>query len=265
MMSSFTSLSEEVHFIEIDPAPAHTAVSRPRTPRWLGRATVALVVGPFVVGIASGILDSVRETQRKQCSHRLTRIGLTLHEYHDAHNHFPAPAIFNSEGSPLLSWRVAILPYLGYQSLFERFHLDERWDSAHNRALLAEMPREFACPAGLARKTGQTPYQVIVGPTIDSYSINTPFDSTRGVDLREITDGTSGTVLVFEAETSVPWTKPDDLRWAPDGPLPRLAGNHAGGTHVLLADGGTRFLRSTTRPELLRGILTVNGGEINSA
>ena len=68
-----------------------------------------------------------------------------------------------------------------------------------------------------------------MGPTIDSYSINTPFDSTRGVDLREITDGTSGTVLIFEADTPVPWTKPDDLHWSPAGPLPHLAGNHAGG------------------------------------
>ena len=107
----------------------------------------------------------------------------------------------------------------------------------HNRALLAEMPGEFACAAGPARTTGQTPYQVVVGPAIDSYSINTPFDSTRGVDLREITDGALNTVLVFEADTPVPWTKPDDLRWTPEGPLPRLTSNHAGGTHVLLAEG----------------------------
>jgi hypothetical protein len=264
-MSAFMSSLEHVNLNATEKATVHRSVSGPRRSRWLGRAVVALILGPFIVGIASAIIDSVRETQRKQCSDRLTRIGLTLHEYHNAHNHFPAPAIFSSEGSPLLSWRVAILPYLGYRSLYERFHLDEPWDSAHNRALIAEMPREYACPVGPARTTGQTPYQVVVGPTIDSYSINTAFDSTRGVDLREITDGTSNTVLVFEADTPVPWTKPDDLRWTPDGPLPRLAGNHAGGTHALLADGATRFLRSTIRPDILRAVLTVNGGEINSA
>lgn len=264
-MSSLTSYFENVNLVATDKAPTHVSVSSPRNARWLGRATVALVAGSFVVGIVSGVINSAQETQRKQCSDRLTKIGLALHEYHNAHNHFPSPAIFNSEGLPLLSWRVAILPYLGYQSLYERFHLGEPWDSAHNRVLLAEMPSEFACPAGPRRTTGQTPYQVVVGPAIDSHSINTPFDSTRGVDLREITDGTSATVLVFEADTPVPWTKPDDLRWTPEGPLPRLAGNHAGGTYVLLADGGTRFFKSTTRPDLLRAILTINGGEINSA
>jgi hypothetical protein len=265
IMSSITSDSEEVRFVDFEPVPVPGSVSRRRTSGWLRRVTVALVAGPFIVTIASGVIGSVRETQRKQCSDRLTRIGLALHEYHNACNHFPAPAIFNREGLPLLSWRVAILPYLGYHSLYGRFHLDEPWDSVGNRALLAEMPREFACPAGPARTTGQTPYQVVVGPTIDSYSINTPFDDKRGVDLREITDGTSNTILVFEADTPVPWTKPEDLMWSPDGPLPRLAGNHAGGTHVLLADGGTRFLTSTLRGDWLRAILTVNGGEINNA
>jgi hypothetical protein len=265
-MSSITlHPGEEIRFLETKPVPAPGSFSARRTSRWLGRVTVALVVGPIVVGIAFGIIDSDREMRRKQCSDRLTSIGLALHKYHDIHGHFPAPAVLHSGSSPLLSWRVAILPYLGYQSLYERFRLDEPWDSVHNRALIAEMPREFACPAGPARATGQTAYQVVVGPTNDSYSINTPFDSTRGVDLREITDGTSNTVLVFEADTRVPWTKPDDLGWSPKGPLPRLSGNHAGGTHVLLADGRTRFLRSTTEPELLRAILTINGGEVNSA
>ena len=60
-------------------------------------------------------------------------------------------------------------------------------------------------------------------------------------------------------------TEPDDLRWTPGGPLPQLAGNHSGLTHVLLADGGTRFLKPAIRPDLMQSILTVNGGEINSA
>jgi len=105
---------------------------------------------------------------------------------------------------------------------------------------------------------------VVVGPTTEFGSINTAFELTRGVDLREITDGTSQTVLVFETDVLVPWTKPDDLRWARGGPLPHLASPHAGGAHALFADGSTRFIKHTIRPDVLQGILTINGGEVLS-
>ena len=62
--------------------------------------------------------------------------------------------------------------------------------------------------------------------------MNTPFEPGRGVDLREFLDGTSNTILVLETDQSVPWTKPEDLEWAPDGPLPRLASPHEGGANV---------------------------------
>ena len=42
--------------------------------------------------------------------------------------------------TPLLSWRVAILPFIGEQNLYNRFRLDQPWDSPHNIALLPLMP-----------------------------------------------------------------------------------------------------------------------------
>ena len=132
------------------------------------------------------------------------------------------------DGAKLLSWRVAILPQMGYQSLYDRFHLDEPWDSPRNRSLLAEMPRQFACPGGSGQRAGKTGYLVIVGPETDAYSTNTPFEPTRGADIRHITDGTSQTILVFETDVMIPWTKPDDLQWVKGGPLPRVASPHAG-------------------------------------
>ena len=49
-------------------------------------------------------------------------------------------------GTPLLSWRVAILPYLGEseKALYGQFKLSEPWDSPHNKALLAKMPKVYA-------------------------------------------------------------------------------------------------------------------------
>ena len=89
----------------------------------------------------------VRQDHKDRCVQQLKRLGLALHEFHEAHGHFPAAAITDKSGTPLLSWRVAILPQLGYQSLYDAFHLDEPWDSPHNLALAAQMPEVFRCPS----------------------------------------------------------------------------------------------------------------------
>ena len=219
---------------------------------------VSLIVIFGVIGPA------VRESRRKQCGEHLHQIGRVLLEYHPVQGNLPAPALADRDGNPLLSWRVAILPQLGYQSLYARFRLDEPWDSPHNRALLPEMPKEFACPGGPGLRAGQTGYLVVVGPKTEVGSVNTPFEPTRGADFSEFFDGVSNTVLVIETDTLVPWTKPEDFEWTPGGPLPRLASPHDGGAHVLFADGTTRFVKSSIAATSLLAILTKNGGEVVS-
>ena len=89
----------------------------------------------------------------------LHQIGLALHTYHDVHGSFPAQANYDSQGKPLLSWRVHILPYLGEETLYKEFHLQESWDSEHNRSLLARMPAFYRCPSlprSLKNKTTYT-------------------------------------------------------------------------------------------------------------
>jgi hypothetical protein len=51
------------------------------------------------------------------------------------------------DGTPLLSWRVLVLPYLGQEELFAQFRLTEPWDSDHNVRLLDRMPSTYAPPA----------------------------------------------------------------------------------------------------------------------
>jgi len=258
-MSAATSLGDEILFIGEEPAPKRVAVFHGSCAAWLALGGIALVV-TLIACVA--FRNWLRESHRRQCVDQLKFLGLAMHEYHEKHGHFPAPAIFHPDGTPLLSWRVALLPHMGYRSLYERFRLDEPWDSPHNRALLAEMPREFGCPAGPERREGRTGYRVIVGPENDAYSINTAFGPTRGTDIRQFTDGTSNTILVLETDSFVPWTKPDDLRWARRGPLPGLASPHADGAHALFADGMTRFLKPTIRPDILLALITMNGGEV---
>ncbi len=262
-MDTFTPISEEIPSIPKQTSSPTRVRSRWRVVAWIGGMGAT---GLVILIISMVVNHALRESRRERCAIQLKRIGLAMHEYQAAHDHFPAPAIVGQYGMPLLSWRVALLPYLGYQSLYERFHLDEPWDSPHNRALIPQMPAELECPGGMGRRTGRTSYLVVVGPTIDATSVNTPFDSTRGVDIREITDGTSNTILVFEADTLVPWTKPEDLRWDRNQPLPRLVSPHSGGANVLFADGTTtRFLKSTISPVAFLALFTANGGEVISA
>ena len=114
------------------------------------------------------------------------------------------------------------------------------------------------------RRSGKTSYLVVVGPETDEYSVNTPFEPTRGADIRHITDGSSSTLLVLETDTQVPWTKPDDLQWTKGEPLPRVASSHSGGSNVVFADGASRFIKSTIEPSTFGAILTINGHEVLS-
>ena len=90
---------------------------------------------------------SAREAARRaQCVNNLKQIGLANHNYHSANNVFPMQAITDKDGKPLLSWRVAILPYIEQQELYNKFKLDEPWDSPNNKPLIKEMPKAYLCP-----------------------------------------------------------------------------------------------------------------------
>ncbi len=92
---------------------------------------------------------------RSQCVNNEKQIGLALHNYHARHNAFPPAYSVGKDGAPLLSWRVLILPFLDQNDLFREFHLDEPWDSPHNRTLIAKMPVTYRCPVERADLAGE--------------------------------------------------------------------------------------------------------------
>lgn len=193
--------------------------------------------------------------QRQTSANNLKQIALAMHNYHDTHNAFPANAIYGKDGKALLSWRVAILPYIEENALYNEFKLDEPWDSAHNKKLLAKMPKIYAPVAGGNVAADATFYQVFTGP-------GTIFEGKKGLRLLEITDGTSNTFLAAEAGEAVPWTKPDDLPFDPQKDLPKLGGLFKAGFHVAMADGSVRFIRRDFDPQALRLAITRNDGQV---
>lgn len=222
--------------------------------------SLALIVGAVTAGVAARTGVRMR---RQQCHQNFQTLGRALWQFHESNGHFPAAVSFSSrDGRPLLSWRVALLPYLGYRELFDRFHVDEPWDSPHNLALLASMPAVYACPSEPDTSLGLTTYLVIVGPEGAMQGAKPLFERRRGVDVREVIDGTSNTLMVVETTHAVPWTKPEDLSFAEDQPTPEFGSRHGDGYHAAFADANVRFLKRNLDSQLLRGLVTRDGNEV---
>jgi len=203
-------------------------------------------------GAAAAPLDPV-EAQR-QVFQSLKPLGLAMYSYQEAHGRFPAAAIQGPDGKPLLSWRVALLPYILENDLYRSFKLDEPWDSPHNKPLLEKMPLLFAPPhpPGPAPGGGSvTHYRVFVGA-------GTPFEGGRGPRLEDFSDGVDRTILITESDEAVPWTKPDELSYDQDKPLPPLGGGPRGSFLILMADGSVRSIPADIDPALLRQAITRN-------
>ncbi|MEO6810283.1 MAG: DUF1559 domain-containing protein, partial [Isosphaeraceae bacterium] len=144
--------------------------------------------------IAVPIQQAREAAKRSQCMNNFKQIGLAMHNYHATNNTFPPAFNTGKDGKALLSWRVLILPYLDQKALFDEFHLDEPWDSPHNKPLISRMPADYACPSGSGALTrdGKTTYLTPRGPA-------TIFPGAKAISIRDITDGTSNTIFVVDA------------------------------------------------------------------
>ena len=87
-----------------------------------------------------------------------------------------------------LSWRVFLLPWLGEQLLFNKFRLDESWDSPHNLSLIVEMPDTYRC----GMSNGKTRFVEISHLLVSRYcsaSIVDPEDQTALIRYNGPTEG----------------------------------------------------------------------------
>lgn len=203
--------------------------------------------GPFAARQAAQMAKSMNN---------IKQMLLAMHNYHDTHGKFPDPYIKSDDGKPLLSWRVSLLPFLEQKGLYDRFKLDESWDSPNNRPLLDQMPDVFQTPWG-NRKGNKTNYFLITGQ-------QTVFENGTGMRLRDITDGTSNTAMLFEDHVpkEVEWTKPQDLEYK--HPQTHIVGSiHWNGIMLFgMADGSVKRIHHTTPDRnVLHQMITRNGGE----
>jgi hypothetical protein len=203
--------------------------------------------------------------RRQQSQNNLKQLALALQHISAEYKYMPPAALCDPQsGKPLLSWRVAVLPYIGEARLYSQFKRNEPWDSRHNIRLLGQMPKVFAVE-GMQAKPGYTHYQLFVGPGTPFdprfAPIGGPFGRQGPRYPASFTDGVSNTILIAEAAEAVPWTKPQDIDYDPRRPVPEL-GIFYDGFNVALADGEAWFIRNSISQKTLHAVITAAGAEI---
>lgn len=211
--------------------------------------------GPVLIGMLLPALQQVRSAARRTSSmNNMRQMTLAALNYESANGGFPAQANYDKAGKPLLSWRVHILPYIEQQALYDQFHLDEPWNSPHNRKLIPKMPLAYSSPSVAARE-GMTVYLGIAGK-------NAVFGKEK-TTFGQITDGSSNTALMIEVgpEMAVEWTRPTDYEYNERQPFRGLGGVNPGVFLVTFADGSTHAISMNVAPETWKSMTTINGGE----
>ncbi|MAR13179.1 MAG: hypothetical protein CL681_24825 [Blastopirellula sp.] len=216
------------------------------------------------VFVAPAVNQSRISTMHFETTGNLQRIAAAMQAYAADHGTYPPAYLPDSAGQPMHSWRVLLLPYLGRQNLYDRYDFSEPWDSPNNIALQFQMPAVYACEADLdASLSYSTSYLVVVGE-------ETMFPGVTALAPADVLDGVADTVMVVESHGSgISWLEPRDLRL--NGMTVGVNGaqgadvftsNPSGVAYVVTGDGQTHGLDETLTQNLLRAMMTAEGGEV---
>jgi Protein of unknown function (DUF1559) len=243
-------------------APAADAASPARPSNGL-RLTVK-AGGPYRVAIGSTVKLSgtfVVTGQEKTMSD-LTSIGRALRAYNAATGSFPPAFLVDANGTPTLSWRVLLLPYLDHADLYARFDLTKSWNDPANKPLLSLMPDVYRAAASSRRST--TTDYVGVSGSANVFQRGAPRVG-GGVSLAEVQDGDAMTIAVGPVGRSVriAWSAPGDIDTTAQpalGTADGFDGPGAGVTPLLFLDGQVRPMRDAIDPGVIESWSTIAGG-----
>ncbi|MDP1562682.1 MAG: DUF1559 domain-containing protein, partial [Pirellulaceae bacterium] len=171
-----------------------------------------------------------------------------------------------SETGPAFSWRVALLPHLGYDELYASFDFTQPWDSEANRKAAATMPVLFdyhnqpaAGPEAMHQTADGSPAQSDLQFLTGSMGA---MGAAAISNVEQLTDGADRTLLIAQTpQRKTPWTSPggwevnsqqDLAQWQRNAPQPLPA---------LMFSGRGIMVQRDTNLESLQGWVTPAGKE----
>lgn len=237
---------------------------KPKGPTWKIVTVLSLALATVLFAGGLGIYFAIPfikqkaslAAQRSDSSNMIT-IAQALNAYALRHGTYPTPIVKDKSGTPLYSWRVLILPFLGYEDLYNRFQLDQPFDSPANLSLMTQMPTVFASSFAGAGNYQQTNYALLVGP-------GTLFPPSGPMSPSDAEDPT---ILVVETTDGMcSWTEPGDIQIVKglaigSKPMKDIGGIHKGAAIVVTVKEEAYAIPATNSQTLIDALVTPKGGE----
>ena len=193
------------------------------------------------------------EAARSMAANNLAKVSEALLAYMKEKKRLPR-TYKEANGFKTLSWRVELLPYLGYQDLYEKFDASVPWDRSPNKELLQFIPDEYASPERGDETTN------ILMPAHRSFIGGEKGNKTED----QIEDGMSNTLLLVEAndDWAVPWSKPRDFEpGSPKSAKNGMIGKRKDGAFAVWANGWPVMLVNELPEDIFWKALTREAGD----
>ena len=188
----------------------------------------------------------------------MKQLSLAVANYHEVEGHYPPPYLTGENGRPMHSWRVLILPYIEADDIYKQYDFNEPWDGPNNSKLATRMPRLFAFSGDYQPGGTTSNYLAVVGP-------NTVWRPGKRVSDKDVKDGLASTIMIVENRgLNIHWMEPRDLDvetmdWSLGSP--QGISTKYKEPAVATLDGAIRRLSPKIKPDVLRALVTIDGGE----
>ena len=241
---------------------------------------IVFFVGAVLLALLLPAIQQARGAARRTLSKgNLYQIGSALHRYAEMYQSFPTGTYPNGRLKPeeRLSWQAAILPFIDQSALHQSLNFEEAWDDESNKKAAETRVPVYMNPGYPAASVGaaETHYVGIAGlgkdaPMLPANSNRAGvFAYNRTTGFRDITDGTSATMMTSEASgqfgswiaggnatmrslTAQPYIN------GPDG----IGGPSTGGLQIGLADGSVRFVSENIDPVVFEHLSSMADGNV---